>query len=102
MVGLHAPKAKQRAGLTASQWLYREYIAAKRGRNKQRMEAVTEGLVRICIHACGNLRPFWSPPTPPEGIELRHPYATFHFDGRGDRRRFAENFVRWELKQGME
>jgi hypothetical protein len=103
MTALQAPKAKQRKGLTASQWLYREYVVAKRGRNWRRMKSAEEGLVSICIHACGSLRPFWSPPTPPEGVELSRRYANFHFhfDGIGDRRQFAETFVRWELRRGM-
>jgi hypothetical protein len=67
------------------------------------MKAAEEGMVRICIRACGSLRPFWSPPTPPAGVELSRKYANFRFrfDGMGDRRRFAEQFVRWELKRGM-
>lgn len=103
MAALQAPKAKQRKGLTASQWLYREYVVAKRGRNWRRMKSAEEGLVRICIHACGSLRPFWSPPTPPEGVELSRRYANFHFhfDGIGDRRQFAEEFVRREMRRGM-
>jgi len=101
MVELQAPKAKDRKGLTASQWLYREYVTSKRKHNWQQMKAASEGLVRICIHACGNMRPFWSPPTPPAGVELLHPFATFHSDGVRDRRRFAEQFVQAELKRCM-
>jgi hypothetical protein len=101
MVGLQAPKPSERKGITASQWLFREYVTAKRKRNWQRMKAAHEGLVCICIRACGNLRPFWSPPTPPEGVESLHPYATFFFDGVRDRRYFAENFVQRELERRM-
>ncbi len=103
MTVLQAPKAKQRKGLTASQWLFREYLAAKRGRNWRRMNSAEEGLVCICIHGCGSLRPFWSPPTPPAGVELSRRYVNFrfHFDGIGDRRHFAEEFVRRELRRGM-
>jgi hypothetical protein len=103
MAVLQAPKAKQRKGLTASQWLYREYVVAKRGRNWRRLKSAEEGLVRICIHACGSLRPFWSPPTPPEGVELSRRYKNFRFrfDRIGDRRQFAEEFVRWELRRVM-
>ena len=100
MVVLHAPKASSRKGLTASQWLYREYVTAKRQRNRQRMEAAREGLVRICIHACGNIRPFWSP-TPPTGVELLHPFATFRLDGIKDRRHFAAEFLKDELERRM-
>jgi hypothetical protein len=101
MVVLQAPNPKDRKGLTASQWLYREYVTAKGDRNWQRMNAAKEGLVRICIHACGSIRPFWSSPTPPEGVELLHPYITFRLDGVRDRRRFAERFLHVELKRCM-
>jgi hypothetical protein len=101
MLALQAPKCSNRKGLTAAQWLYREYVAAKRKRNQQRMEGASEGLVRICIHACENIRPFWSTPTPPEGVELSRPYATFHLDGARDRREFAENFVQRELTRRL-
>jgi hypothetical protein len=98
---LHAPKASERKGITASQWLYREYVAAKRKRNRKQMEAAREALVRLCISACGKLRPHWSPPSPPEGFASLHPFATFHFDGIRDRRRFVEEFLQNELIGGM-
>jgi len=87
--------------MTASQWLYEEYLAAKAKRNSRRMKSALWGLICICRHACGNLRPLWSPPTPPEGVILKHPYATFFFDARKDRLTFAERFVAEELKRGM-
>lgn len=101
MVVLQAPKPSNRKGFTASQWLYREYVTAQRKLNRRRKQAAKEGLVRICIHACGNLRPFWSVPVSPEGFESLRPYATFHLDGVRDRRHFAENFVQGELKRRM-
>lgn len=101
MLALEAPKRGKRQGLTASQWLYQEYVAAKRKHNWKRMYAAREGLVRICIHACMKIRPFWYAPTPPEGVELRHPYATFHFDAITERRHFVERFLRGELKRRM-
>ena len=101
MIPLQAPTPSNRNGLTASQWLYREYIAAKRKRDEPRIAAAREGLVRICIHACAKIRPFWSPPTPAEGVRLVHRYANFHLDGAKDRRRFAKNFVEQELSSRM-
>jgi hypothetical protein len=100
MVPLHAPNPNNRKGLTASQWLYREYVSAKRKHDWQRMKAAGEALVRICIQACGKIRPFWSPKVP-EGVELLRPYATFRVDGVRDRRDFAETFLEGELKRRM-
>jgi hypothetical protein len=65
------------------------------------MKSARWGIICICRLACGNLRPLWSPPTPPEGTILKRPYATFFFDARRDRLKFAEEFVRLELKRGM-
>jgi len=98
---LQAPKASKRKGVTASQWLYEEYVAAKAKRNSRRMKSAQWGIICICRLACGNLRPLWSPPTPPEGTILKRPYATFFFDARRDRLKFAEEFVWLELKRGM-
>jgi hypothetical protein len=65
------------------------------------MKSAQLAIIYICRHACGQLRPYWSRPTPPEGVELNHPYATFFVDAKGERWDFAERFVRKELKRGM-
>lgn len=101
MVVLQAPKPSKRQGLTASQWLYGEYVSAKAKRNWRRMKSAEWGIICICRQACGRLRPLWSPPPQPEGILVKHRYATFFFDARRDRLKFAEQFVRAELRRRM-
>jgi hypothetical protein len=98
---LQAPKPSKRKGVTASQWLYGAYVLAKAKRNWRRMKSAQWGIICICKHACGSLRPLWSPPPQPEGFIVKHRYATFFFDARRDRLEFAERFVRGELKRGM-
>ncbi len=98
---LQAPKPSQRRGLTASQWLYGEYVSAKAKRNSRRMKSAEWGIICICRQACGNLRPLWSPPPQPEGVIVKHRYATFFFDARRERLEFAQRFVRAELRRGM-
>jgi hypothetical protein len=65
------------------------------------MKSALWAIICICKQACGNLRPLWSPPPQPEGVIVKHPYATFFLDARRHRREFAERFVRAELKRGM-
>lgn len=98
---LHAPKPSQRNGLTATQWLYRDYTTAKRKRDRSRMKSSCSGIICICQVACRGLRPHWEPPVSPEGTISTHPYATFWLDARRDRLKFAERFVREELQRGM-
>jgi hypothetical protein len=95
---LQAPPPSKRRGLTASQWLYTEYLAAQKGHHDERMEAARGGIVSICKVACGLLRPHWFPPEP-DGVH--HPLSTFLADAWRDRRDFAEEFVDGELERGM-
>jgi hypothetical protein len=101
MLVLQARKPSKRKGLTASQWLYSEYVSAKAKRNWRHMKSAKWGIICVCRKACGNLRPLWSPPPQPEGVIVKHRYATFFFDARRDRLEFAERFVEGELKRGM-
>lgn len=98
---LEAPKPSQRPGVTASEWLYEQYLSAKRKRNSQRMTAARHSLVLICRRACGHIRPFWTPPTPTAGAAQGYEYTRFYRDARKDRLQFADIFVRKELRRGM-
>lgn len=90
----------KRSGLTATQWLYREYQTAKRGHDTKRMGAAKRALVRICLRACGKLRPYWYDPVRAESDNV--PYnPRFWYDAQHDRGRFAESFVAGEIERGM-
>jgi hypothetical protein len=98
---LQAPPPSKRHGLTASQWLYREYLVAKRNHSSTQVKAAKRAIVLICKLACGRLRPQWHPPSTREGYALIHPYATFWTNAWRNRIDFAEKFVNGEVKRGM-
>lgn len=100
---LQAPPPSQRPGLTASQWLYREYLAAKENRSREKMQAAKHSLVSISKVACGRMRPHWSTPVRTGSGELSpaSKYALFYVDAWRDRVAFAKEFVNGEIKRGM-